>query len=167
MQKLKTSLAGDRKKNAFKRVFFALVHHASKQVAFSSQTSENSEEDKIDPPIHTGYFYGDEANTLTFIVDLEATPSVPLSCSQKFLATWSCHSTARHGVEIFAGVNAALHVALERSVVDSNGSFTNEIRLEQHFHVKETFSADSDDVSVWELVDQIDPPIQIESKQAP
>ena len=43
---------------------------------------------------------------------------------------------------MFAGVNAALHVALERSV----GSFTNEIWLEQHFHVKETFSAGSDDV---------------------
>ena len=26
---------------------------------------------------------------------------------------------------------------------------------EQHFHVKETFNADSDDVSVWELVDNI------------
>jgi len=56
----------------------------------------------------------------------------------------------RHGVQIFACVNAALHVALERSVVDSTGSFTNEIWLEQHFHVKETFIVDSDDVSVWE-----------------
>ena len=31
---------------------------------------------------------------------------------------------------------------------------TNDIWLEQHFHVKETY-ADSDDVSVWELVDNI------------
>ena len=35
--------------------------------------------------------------------------------------------------------------------MDFAGSFTNEISLEQHFHVKETFNADSDDVSVWEL----------------
>ena len=36
--------------------------------------------------------------------------------------------------------------------MDSTGSFTNEIWLEQHFHVKETFSVDSDHVSVWENV---------------
>ena len=36
--------------------------------------------------------------------------------------------------------------------MDSSGSFTNEIRLEQHFHVKETFSVDSEDDSVWENV---------------
>ena len=58
----------------------------------------------------------------------------------------------RHGVQIFACVNTALHVALERNVVDSTGSFTNEIWLEQHFHVKETFIVESDDVSVWENV---------------
>ena len=57
--------------------------------------------------------------------------------------------TIRHGVHFIADVNVALHVAVERSVVDSTGSF-NEIWLEQHFHVKETFSVDSDDVSVCE-----------------
>ena len=41
------------------------------------------------------------------------------------------------------------------------------IWLEQHFHVKETFDADSDDVSDWELVDKIDSPLQIESEQPP
>ena len=60
--------------------------------------------------------------------------------------------TTRHGAQIFAGVNAALHVALERSVVDSTGTFTSEIWLEKYFHVKEKFSVDSDDVSVWENV---------------
>ena len=29
----------------------------------------------------------------------------------------------------------------------------------------DTFSADSDDVSVWELVDETDPPIHTESEQ--
>ena len=32
------------------------------------------------------------------------------------------------------------------------GSFTNEIWLEQYLSVMEKFGADSDDVSVWELV---------------
>ena len=45
----------------------------------------------------------------------------------------------------------ALHVAVERSVVDSTSSL-NEMWLEQHFLIKETFIADSDDVSVWELI---------------
>ena len=85
--------------------------------------------------------------------------SVPLSCSQTSLGMWSCHRHQDLGVQFLAGVNVTLHVALERIVVDSNGSFTSEILLEQHFHVKETFSADNDDVSVWELVERIDPPI--------
>ena len=53
---------------------------------------------------------------------------------------------------ILAQINVALHVALEIRVVDSTGSFNNEIWLERHFHVKETFSVDSDDVSVCENV---------------
>ena len=44
---------------------------------------------------------------------------------------------------------------------------SQEIWLEQHFHVMDMFSADSDDVSVWELVDKIDPPIHTESEQPP
>ena len=54
--------------------------------------------------------------------------------------------TARHGVQLFADVDVALYVALERSVVNSGK------RLEQHFDATETFSTDSADVSVWELV---------------
>ena len=42
-----------------------------------------------------------------------------MSCSQQSLGTWSCHLIARHGVHFIAGVNVALYVALERSVVDS------------------------------------------------
>merc|ERR1712135_180095 len=56
------------------------------------------------------------------------------------------------GVQILADVNVALHDALERSVVDPTGFFTDETWLEQHFCATETFGADSDDVSVWELV---------------
>ena len=56
--------------------------------------------------------------------------------------------------KILADVNVTPR--LERNDVDSAGSFTRDTGLEQHFHVKETFSADSDDVPVWELVDKID-----------
>ena len=37
----KSRKSQEEKKSAFKRVFFALVHHAATQVAFSSQTSKN------------------------------------------------------------------------------------------------------------------------------
>ena len=39
--------------------------------------------------------------------------------SQKSLETRSCHLTARHGVQLFADVDVTLHVALDRSVVES------------------------------------------------
>ena len=77
--------------------------------------AENLEEDEIDPPIHTEYFHAGEANTLIFIVD-ETISSVPSSFSQEPLGTWSCHLTARHGVQLFADVSVTLHVAQERSV---------------------------------------------------
>ena len=34
-----------------------------------STSVEKTEKDKIDPPIHAGYFHTGEANTLIFIVD--------------------------------------------------------------------------------------------------
>ena len=52
--------------------------------------------------------------------------------------------------KFLAGVNVTLR--LERSVVDSADSFTGDTWLEQHFSVMETFSADSDDVYVSEIV---------------
>ena len=75
---------------------------------------------------------------------MEQAPSIHLSCAQP--------SLGRHGVQILAEINFAFHVALERRVVDSTNSFNIEIWLEQHFHVKETFSVDSDGVSVCENV---------------
>ena len=44
-------------------------------------------------------------------------------------------------------MQTSLFMLLEKEV-----SWIPHIWLEQHFHVMETFSADSDDVSVWELV---------------
>ena len=82
-----------------------------------STSAENSEEDKIDPPIHTVYFHTSEANTLRFIVDGDNARRFLCHALKKSLGTLSCHLTARHGVQLCADVNVALHVALERSVV--------------------------------------------------
>ena len=55
-------------------------------------------------------------------------------------------------LKLLVGVNDAFHVALERSVVNSNGSFTNEIWQEQNFFAMKTFGADGDEVFVWRRV---------------
>ena len=60
----------------------------------------------------------------------------------------SCHQTARRGEQLFAGVNGTLHVALERSTVESPNSVTCETCLEQSFREPDAFSADSEEVSV-------------------
>ena len=52
----------------------------------------------------------------------------------------------------------------ERSVVHSAGLCTVEMRLEQHFRATGNVPNDSDDVSVWELVDTIE---LTESEQQP
>ena len=88
--------------------------------------------------LHTESFHSGGANTLNFIVDGDNAVK-SMSCSQKIPWNMVVPLIARHGVHFIADVNVALHVALERSVVDSTGSFTNEIWLEQLFHVKESF----------------------------
>ena len=55
------------------------------------------------------------------------------SCAEQSFENTTC-------AQVFADVNVTLLDVLERSVV------------EQHFHATETFGADRDDVSVWELV---------------
>ena len=55
-------------------------------------------------------------------------------------------------VQILADVSVALRAVLERSVVASVGFFANETWLEQYIDAAGTFSADRNDVSVWELV---------------
>ena len=60
----------------------------------------------------------------------------------------SCHQTARRGVQLFAGVNVTLHVALESSVVESANSVTSETGLEQSFRETDAFAAYSEDVSM-------------------
>ena len=51
----------------------------------------------------------------------------------------------------YDSLQASLHVALERSVVDSASLFVNGIWLEQYTDAMEAFSADRDDVSVCKL----------------
>ena len=59
-----------------------------------------------------------DANVTTFMLFWRE-----VSCTSET----SCHLTARHGVQLFAGVKVTLHVALERSVVESANSGTSEI----------------------------------------
>ena len=59
------------------------------------------------------------------------------------------------GVQLFADVNVTLHVALERSAVESAGFCTSETWLEQYLHASETFGANNDDVFVWELLNNL------------
>ena len=73
--------------------------------------------------VHNEYFHSGGATTFDLHRGWSQKPSVPLSCSRKSLGTWSCHLTARHGVQLVADVNVALHVALERGVVESAGFF--------------------------------------------
>ena len=80
---------------------------------------ECAKRNKIDPPIHTGYFHIGEANTLIFIVD-EATPSILSSYAQR--STWQ-HDM---NVQILADCNVTLHYIVDRSVVDSAGINDNE-----------------------------------------
>ena len=72
-----------------------------------STFAEETEKDKIDPPIHTGYFHTGEANTLNFIVDGSNVVN-SFVCAQKSLKTMSCHLTTRHGVQILAEINVAI-----------------------------------------------------------
>ena len=80
----------------------------------------------MDPPIRTGYCLSGGAITLISLW-LEATPSIPVSCSIKSLGTWWCHWQHDFGVQIQADVNVTLHDVLGRSVVDSAGLNANEI----------------------------------------
>ena len=106
---------------------------------------------KIGPPIHTEYFHLGWSNHLDLGREW---------CERRVFVRHALNNLLEHGGAAcqhdtaykFLRVNAALHVALERRVVGSTGSFNNEIWLQQHFHVKETFSVDSDDVSVCENV---------------
>ena len=55
---------------------------------------------------------------------------------------------ARHGAQLFTGVNVTFHVFLERIVVESADCGTSETWLEQCFCATEAFADNSEDVSV-------------------
>ena len=79
---------------------------------------------------------------------MEPAPSVH-SCAHRSLGKWSCHLRARHDVQILADVNVTLHKLKERSVVESA---VQRNLAGITLHATETFGANNDDVSVWELV---------------
>ena len=72
-----------------------------------STFAEEKEKDKIDPPIHTGYFHTGEENTLNFIVDGGNVVN-SLVMRSRIHKTKSCHLTTRHGVQILPEINVAL-----------------------------------------------------------
>ena len=54
---------------------------------------------------------------------------------------------ARHGAQLFTGVNVTFNVVLERLVVESADCGTSETWLEQCFCATEAFAANTEDVS--------------------
>ena len=79
---------------------------------------------------------------------MEPTPLAPSSCARRSIGTWPFHLRSRHRSVTLADMHAIPH---ERSVVDSVGFFSAETWLKEHFHAKETFNADSDEVPGWVL----------------
>ena len=82
---------------------------------------------------------------------MEETPSAPTSCAQKSIGTWSFHLRTRHWRITPCGCQCRTSWI----VVESAGSFTGETWLEERFRVTATFGANSDEFSVWELIDKI------------
>ena len=105
----------------------------------------------MDPPVHTGSFHSG-ATAMIFIVTGAKSVSSFVMCSPvpwkmavpRVNTTLAYHPLWMSTSQFFGD--------LERSVVDPAGSFTSEIWLEHYFCAVETFSADSDDVPVWENV---------------
>ena len=66
-----------------------------------------------------------------------------------------CPPGNSHGVQLFADAQVTLHVALERSVVDSAGLCIRETLMEQYFPATTTFGANSEDVIVGSWKDHV------------
>ena len=71
--------------------------------------------------------------------------------SQNTSVSKSCRLATRHLRKLLAEVHVTLHAALERSVEDSTGLNANETGR-KNTRVTDTFGAERDDVSVWELI---------------
>ena len=89
---------------------------------------------------------------MNFIVDGDNAAGSFVTCStiQWKMAVPRDNTTLAYNL---ADGNITLRDVVERSVVESVGFFTGETWLESNVHAMETFSADSDEVSVWELKD--------------
>ena len=110
--------------------------------------------------VHTGYLHTGGATTLISSSDgtnfstqwkhSAPTEMMFLSGNSKVFVVSLDNTALTYG--LLAGVHVTLHVALERSVVESAGFFANDTWMEKHFRSTETFGPIKDDVSVWELV---------------
>ena len=93
-----------------------------------SSSAENSDEDKIDPPIHIGYFHSGGATTWTFIVDGAKDINSFVMCLP---VPWSMvvHLTTRHGRKENLLMSTSHFMTLWTQV-----SWTPRVKwLEQHF----------------------------------
>ena len=83
--------------------------------------------------MQTKYFHSGEAVTVTIIVNGTNVVSSFVKLLRISLGKLSCRLTARHGLQILAEINVALHQAVETSVVDPAGFHANDTWLENTF----------------------------------
>ena len=94
-------------------------------------------EDKMDPPIHTDCIHSGGATT-NELHRVEPTPSVPSSCVQRCIRTWSCSLTTRHWRTKSCGCQSRVSNCSENKY---RGFRRLKAWLEQHFRVAEAFDA--------------------------
>ena len=94
-------------------------------------------EDKMDPPIHTDCIHSGGATT-NELHRVEPTPSVPSSCVQRCIRTWSCSLTTRHWRTKSCGCQSRVSNCSENKY---RGFRRLKAWLEQHFRAAEAFDA--------------------------
>ena len=99
-------------------------------------------DDEVDPPIHAEYFHSVGATTQSFIVN-EA--NIMSSFVMRSIISWNMV------VPLDKRLWRTTPCGCTRHISCCPGWRCRETWREKHFHAMETFSADSDEVSVWEL----------------
>merc|ERR1719379_957447 len=98
------------------------------------------------------------------VLALRGRHNFDLHCGRRQRSQLLCHAltnalehsgTSRKndiGIQVLADVHITLHDGLECSVVDTTGLLSNEAWLEQHLWAAEALVADSNDVSIRQLI---------------
>ena len=102
----------------------------------------------MDHPIYTEYLLCGRLTTWKFIVDRADAVGSFVTHSKKRSSLEHCRATDNTTLAyIFLRMSTLRFMMLVRSVVESAGTFINEVWLEEYFRAVETFSVNSDDVS--------------------